>query len=220
MGKQELPHENKGTSSKGLRIVATILSYILHPVFMPLMMALVIYAITPMSFAQYEGGKLGLVLLQIGMATIFFPILVVLLLKGLGFVDSIFLRKQKERIVPLIAAMICYWWISHVFEELDAPLVLQVLLRGSYWGMIVLFICSIFFKISMHTMAAGAMLGVLIVLLIISPVSMTIPLFLGIIIAGLSGTARLLLGAHTQFEIWAGYVLGILVMLAAYWYLV
>ena len=68
-------------------------------------------------------------------------------------------------------------------------------------------------------MAEGGMLGILIVLLIMSPVQMAIPLFTGIVIAGLSGTSRLLLGAHTQFEIWTGYVLGILVMLVAYWYL-
>lgn len=69
-------------------------------------------------------------------------------------------------------------------------------------------------------MAAGGMLGMLIVLMIVTPVSMTVPLIAGILIAGASGTARMLLGAHTQFEIWVGYVLGILVMLAAYWYLV
>lgn len=210
----------KGTSSKFLRAIATFVSYVLHPVFMPLIMVYVIYLITPVSFVQYDKRDLVLVYIQIGMATIFFPLLVVLLLKGLGFISSIFMRNQKERIIPLLATMICYWWISHVFKNLDAPLILQVLLRGAYWGMIILFVCSIFFKISMHTMAAGGMLGVLIVLLMISPVRMTIPLFLGIAIAGISGTARLLLGAHTQFEIWAGYVLGILAMLAAYWYLV
>ena len=146
--------------------------------------------------------------------------LVVVLLKALGFVNSILLRNQKERIIPLLATMMCYWWVSHVFKNIEAPVNMQILMRGAYWSIIVLFVCSIFFKISMHTMAAGGMLGMLIVLTIMSPVQMTIPLFLGILIAGISGTARLLLGAHTQFEIWTGYILGILTMLAAYWYIV
>lgn len=209
---------NKGVESKPLRALATIVSYMLHPVFLPVLMTWVIYVITPMSFVQYE-GKLSLVFIQIALATIFFPLLVVGLLKALGFITSIFMRTQKERIIPLIATMMCYWWISHVFKNLDAPLVLQVLLRGSYWSIIVLFICSIFFKISMHTMAAGGMLGMLIVLMIVTPVSMALPFIAGLLIAGASGTARLLLGAHTQFEVWVGYILGVLVMLAAYWYL-
>lgn len=211
---------NKSTDSKVLRVLATITSYILHPVFMPVLMAWVIYQVSPMSFVQYDSRQLTMVFIQITLSTIFFPLLVVLLLKGLGFIDSIFMRTQKERIVPLLATMMCYWWISHVFKNLDAPLILQVLLRGAYWGIILLFVCSIFFKISMHTTAAGGMLGVLIVLMIISPISMTLPLFVGIVVAGVSGTARLLLGAHTQFEIWTGYIVGILAMLAAYWYLV
>lgn len=214
------PHINKGTSNKALRAFATIASYILHPVFLPIIMAWAIYTISPVTFAQYDRRALTMLFVQLALSTIFFPVLIVLLLKGLGFINSILLKTQKERIVPLLGTMMCYWWVSHVFKNVDAPLILQVLMRGSYWGIIVLFICSIFFKISMHTMAAGGMLGVLIVLLIMSPVSMTIPLFLGIIIAGISGTSRLLLGAHTQFEIWTGYIFGVLSMLAAYWYVV
>lgn len=213
------PQIVRGTDNKVLRAVATFFSYILHPVFFPILMTWVIYIISPVTFVKYDGKKLPMLFIQVGLATIFFPVLVVLLLKALGFIDSILLKTQKERIIPLIGTMMCYWWISHVFKNLDAPIILQVLLRGAYWSIIVLFVCSIFFKISMHTMAAGGMLGVLIVLAIISPVSMLVPLFAGIIVAGLSGTVRLLLGAHTQFEIWTGYILGILVMLAAYWYI-
>lgn len=220
MEQEEQQPINKGTSSKPLRQLSNVVSYVLHPIFMPLIMAFVIYTIAPMSFVQYEGKNLTLLFVQIGLSTIFFPLLVVLLLKGLGFINSVLMKTNKERIIPVLATMICYWWISHVFKNLDAPVELQILLRGSYWGMIALFVCSIFFKISMHTMAAGGMLGMLIVLLMLSPVSMTIPLFVGILIAGLSGTARLLLGAHTQFEVWTGYALGILVMLGAYWYVV
>lgn len=210
----------KGTQSKPLRILATIASYILHPVFLPIIMSWVIYTITPASFAQYDKKGLTMLFLQIAITTIAFPVLVVVLLKGLGFVKSILLRNQKERIIPLLATMMCYWWVSHVFKNIDAPTIMQILMRGAYWSIIVLFVCSIFFKISMHTMAAGGMVGMLIVLLLMSPVQMTIPLFIGIVIAGISGTARLLLGAHTQFEIWTGYILGTLTMLAAYWYIV
>jgi hypothetical protein len=220
MDTETQPHINtKGTDNKVLRSLATIASYLLHPVFLPIIMTWVIYTISPVSFVQYDSRALGMMFLQVAITTIFFPILVVFLLKGLGFISSILLRTQKERIVPLLATMMCYWWISHVFKNLEAPLIMQVLLRGAYWGLIVLFICSIFYKISMHTMAAGGMIGVLIVLLMIAPVSMTIPLFIGIVIAAISGTARLLLGAHTQFEIWTGYIFGIFSMLAAYWYL-
>ncbi|MCB9063784.1 MAG: hypothetical protein H6551_01420 [Chitinophagales bacterium] len=209
----------RGTENKMLRVLAKFVSYLLHPIFMPLILLGTLYYVSPISFVKYKGTDLQMVFARVALITVFFPLLVVLLLKGLGFIKSIFMRTQKERIIPLLWTMICYWWVSHVFKNTDAPLIMQVLFKGSYWGLIVLFVCSIFFKISMHTMAAGGMLGFLTVLIIMSPVDMTIPLIAAIVVAGFSGTARLLLGAHTQFEIWSGYVLGILVQLAAYWYL-
>ena len=40
---------------------------------------------------------------------------------------------------------------------------------------------------------------------------------LALIIAGLVCTARLLLGQHNNFEIYAGFITGILCQLIAYW---
>ena len=210
--------QQKGTDSNLLRLFANVVSYITHPIFMPSVMAYVLYLLSPISFVQYDDKALPMVFIQIIVGTVFFPLVVVLVARGLGFVQSVQMKTQKERIIPLIATMIFYWWVSHVFKSNDAPVILQVLLRGAYWAIIVLFICSIFFKISMHTMAAGGMLGILTRLMMMSPVEMSIPLFAGIFIAGLIGTARLLLGAHTVFEIVVGYILGYLVQFGAYWY--
>ncbi len=83
-----------------------------------------------------------------------------------------------------------------------------------------IFMVNIFVKVSMHTTAAGGMLGLVIVLMIISPVNMAVPLFIALLIAGLVGTARLLLGAHKRGDVWLGYLIGIIVQVAAYFYLV
>ena len=210
----------RGTQSKPVRVLATIASYILHPVFLPIIMSWVILTISPASFAQYDKKGLTMLFLQIAITTIAFPVLVVVLLKALGFVNSILLRNQKERIIPLLATMMCYWWVSHVFKNIEAPVNMQILMRGAYWSIIVLFVCSIFFKISMHTVAAGGVVGLIIVLMIISPVSMVVPLFTALFFAGVVGTARMILNAHYPLEIWLGYIVGIAAQVGAYYYLV
>lgn len=212
--------EQKGTQNPVLRTLAHIVSYVFHPVFMPLAMTFVLMKLSPNSFLGFDEKRLGLILVSIGGQTIFFPLFVVLLLKLLGFVDSFYLRTQKERIIPLIGTIIFYWWASRVAIGNNYPDLLQILLRGAYWAVIVLFMVNIFLKVSMHTMAAGGMLGILTVLLIMSSVQMVVPLFVAIIIAGAIGTARMLLGAHNAPQIFLGYVLGILVQLAAYMYVV
>jgi len=48
---------------------------------------------------------------------------------------------------------------------------------------------------------------------------MMIPMFAALILAGIIGTARMILGAHQRGDIWLGYIIGILVQLGAYVYM-
>ncbi len=194
------------TQPKALRVVAGIVSWICHPVFFPLVMAYVLYKLAPAGFEGVTPKQLGLWFISIGITAVFFPLFSIALMKPLGFMSS----------------MIFYFWISHVFNSLPGtpvPLILKVLFLGNLWGIIVLFMINIFTKISMHTAAAGGMIGSIIVLMMTSPVNMILPLFVAIAIAGVVGTARMILGAHQRGDIWLGYIVGILVQLGAYVYM-
>ena len=209
-----------GTSSKPLRILAQIISVLFHPVFMPVVMTLVLYKLDAVGFVAISPKQFNWWLISITITTLFFPLFTIFLLKQLRFIESIQLHTAKDRIIPLIAIMIYYFWINHVFGNIpDVPIVLHTLFLGCFWGIIAVFMITIFFKVSMHTASAGGMLGMLIVLLINNTVNMTVPLLAGIVIAGIIGTARLLLRAHSNSEIWLGYLIGILAQVGAYMYL-
>lgn len=205
--------------SKATQAVAHFISFVFHPVFMPTILAFAMYHFVRASFADIEPKQFGARLLMIFMTTAFFPILSVFIMKGLNLVENIHLYKRRDRLIPLIISMIFYYPTYYFLKAQGDPFVLQLLLLGSYWNIVALFLVNIFFKVSMHTTGAGGMLGMLIVLLIISPINLALPLFLGLFIAGFIGTARMLLRAHRQSEIWLGYVMGMAVQLAAYWYL-
>lgn len=213
----------KSRTSSALRIPAILISYIFHPVFMPAAMTVLLYKLTPHSFAgvnvlDFSKQPLPLIV-SIIISTAFFPLLSVLLMKGLGFVESIQLENPKDRIIPLIATMTFYFWIYNVMSNTNAPFLFQVLLLGSFWGVIAIFMINIFFKISMHTAAAGSAVGLMLVLMFLSPVNMILPFFAVLIVAGIIGTARLVLSAHQPAQIWLGYIVGFLVQIAAYFYL-
>lgn len=205
--------------SKPLRILATTASYVFHPLLMPTVMALVLYRLSPTSFAGLPAGNFGKMMLPIIINTLFFPVVATLLLKAAGFLENLHMPDAKDRIIPLMASMIFYFWAYNVFKNIDAPFILRVLLLGSFWGVIALFMINIFVKISMHTAAAGGMLGIMVILLFSSPVNMVLPFFLALIISGIIGTARLILKSHTPAEVWLGYIVGVLVQLGAFWYL-
>jgi len=205
---------------------ANIISYVFHPVFMPVLLCVVIWKLVPTFFAGITNQKLEFGLISLISTTIFFPLFTVALLKALGFIQSIQMRYYKDRVIPLIATMTFYFWAQQVFShsfkidtrELYWPVIIRILLLGSFWGIVLLFMGSIFFKISMHTTAAGGAIGIMIVLLYLSSVSMWAALLITILIGGIVGTARLILKEHTQAEIWMGYIIGLVVQLAAWLY--
>lgn len=212
--------EPAGTQSKPIRFLANVVSFVFHPVFMPTVLVLLLYVLAPSNFVGVDAKLFGKYLGIIVINTLAFPLITALLLKALGFLQSIYMHDPKDRIIPLLATMIFYFWAYNVFKNIESPFILRVMLLGNFWGVIMMFLVNIFYKVSMHTSAAGGFLGVMIVLLLTNPVNMMLPLFVSIIIAGLIGTARLLTGAHKPFEIWMGYILGIAVQVAAYIYLV
>ena len=219
--KQQVPPA-AAPQPRSLRIVASIISWVCHPVFFPLVMAVVLYKLSPASFDGVTPKQLGLLFLSIGLTAVFFPLFSIALMKPLGFIGSYLMPTARERTIPLMATMIFYFWISHVLNSMTGtavPLILKVLFLGNFWGIILVFLVNIFTKISMHTTAAGGMIGIILVLMITSPANMIMPLFIAILIGGTIGTARMILGAHQRGDIWLGYIVGILVQLGAYVYM-
>lgn len=201
------------------QIPAVIISYLLHPLFVPVLLVYAIYKLAPVNFAHVPEEIRWRWLAMVAINTLLLPLLCVLLLKALGFIESIRMHRLKDRVIPLIASMIFYFWAYQVAKGTDMPFILNVLLLGNFWGIILVFMVSIFYKVSMHTAASGSILGIVIVLMIINPINMQLPLFAALLIAGLTGTARLALNAHTPAEVWLGYAIGVAVQMGAYFYL-
>jgi hypothetical protein len=198
---------------------ASLLSVLLHPVFMPLACCCLLYYTLPESFAGIQAkvlsGWLGMIIIN----TVMFPILLMLLLKGLGFIKSLYLRDVKERVIPLIGTMVFYFWPYLVAKNVGAPEPVRILLLGNFWGIVVVFLITIFFKISMHTAGAGSLLGFVLVLCMLSG-SLPLPaLAVAFAAVTLIGWARYRLNAHSAKELWLGYAVGIVSQVGAYIYL-
>lgn len=214
------PPRPVGMGPAWLRFVASLISYIFHPVFMPLLLSVVLWRLLPAEFAPIPQKTLTFRFISLASTTIFFPLLTVALLKALGFLRSVHMRVSRDRIIPLIATMTFYFWAQQVFShQADTPKIINILLLGSFWGIILLFLGSIFFKVSMHTTAAGGAIGIMTVLMFLATVNMFPALLVTILIGGIVGSARLILREHTPPEIWMGYIIGFIVQLAAWGYL-
>lgn len=206
--------------SKGLKLPSRILSILFHPIFVTFGTAYLVYYLQKAEYVSIE-NKYPLWLGYLFINLVLFPLLATILMKLLGFVSSITMKEPKDRIIPLIATMIFYFWAYNVSKNItpEVPLFMRTFLLGTFWGVIMIFIINIFFKISMHTTAIGGTIGILLVMIFYSKVDILPLLVIGILIAGLIGTARLILKEHIPFELLLGYIVGMLVQIGAYVFL-
>ncbi len=197
---------------------AHLFSFIFHPLFIPVIAACFLAYLQPGYFTGISPHDKLLIVIRVGINTIFYPALTVLLLKALDFIKSIFLKTQRERIIPYIAANIFYFWMFLVFKnQPEVPVILTGFMFGIFLASSVALIANIYFKISMHALGVGALCGLMFII-IFSGYSYAIFLtvMLVFIITGLVSTSRLVVSDHRPFDIYSGIFISILCQLVAY----
>ena len=203
-----------------LRAIAKIISYVFHPLFIPTYIFFWLLMRFPYEFAGITPMGLFARKITVFWMTAFFPAFAVFLLWRLKFIESIQIKTQKERIVPYIISMFFYWWMWYLSRSpnfSDQPIVLKFLFLSMGLATVAGLIFNSFFKISMHAMGAGGALTLILLTAFIYQTYLGVDISLALIITGLVCTARLLLGQHNNFEIYAGFITGILCQLIAYW---
>ena len=201
-----------------LRIMAYIFSVVFHPLFIPVMATWFLAFFQPGYFTGIPTGDKKMILIRVAANTIFFPLLTVLLLKAVGFIKSIFLKTQRERIIPYVATNLFYFWMYLVFKNhVEIPLILTSFIFGIFLASSLALIANIYFKISMHALGVGALTG-LMLLIVFSGLSYAIflPAMVVFIITGLVCTSRLIVSDHTPFDIYSGLLIAIIAQLVAF----
>jgi len=215
-----LQQQNKNNISFPVVVkwLAHFFSFIFHPLFIPVIATWYLAYIQPGYFTGISPQEKNLIILRVGYITIFYPALTVLLLKGLGFIKSIFLKTQRERIAPYIATNFFYFWMFLVFRnQPEVPTILTSFIFGAFLASSVALISNIYFKISMHALGVGALCGLALINIFSG---FTYAVFLTpmiiVLITGLVSTSRLIVSDHKPFDIYSAIILSILCQMVAY----
>lgn len=140
-----------------------------------------------------------------------FPVITVLLLKALGFIESILLKTQKDRIIPYIASGTFFFWTQYVLREQPyVPRILVAFMFGVFISSSAALIANIYYKISMHGIGMGGLIGIFLVIMQQNTMLMTWPLMLAFLLTGLVCTSRMIISDHRPKEIYAGLLVGLL----------
>lgn len=209
---------DKGFYTKVGKLVAQVVSYFMHPLFVPCYVTFFLLFIHPYVFSGFDPllkiQRLGSVFVNMA----FIPGFAVFLMRRLNLVESMQLKTNRERIIPYAAAIIFYFWGWYVLSrQADSPAVFVDFLQGCFFGVSGAWIININSKISMHTTAMGGLVAFMILFTFQDEYATGLYLAISILIAGSVGMARLMVSDHSRLEINQGYIIGILAQLVAWW---
>jgi len=185
------------------------LSYVLHPLLMPfyavaLVMSLntyIAYSISP----QLQRIIITLVFVTTGLL----PILTALFLLQKGMIRSLEMNSIEERRIPFISTAVLYLICYYLLNKLPVPRMLGLMVLGATISIFLAWLLSFRWKISIHMIGIGGLTGMLFGVSQVLNAELIMIILATILIAGMLGTARLLLGAHSPSQVYTGFFLGL-----------
>ena len=184
-----------------------IISVILHPIFIPIATIYISLMLFP-SIGFAITRNLNFIYIILFFSTIFIPLISILFLIKINVVSSLEMNDYKERFFPLFITSASMFLGYYILEEI---LIFSVLLRHIMIGAIIIVftssIISKYWKISLHMLALGGLVGVLFSLNFLYSEIMNILIFF-ILISGLLGVARVKEKAHNNIQVYIGFLLG------------
>ena len=197
-----------------------LVSYVFHPLFIPSYIFYLLIRIFPFEFAGINQWELSMKTFSVFWMTAFFPGFAVFLLWRLKFIDNIYLRTQKERIIPFFISMFFYWWMYYLSRNFaDQPIVLKFFYFGIFISTSIGVVINNFIKISLHGMAMGGALTAIIFFSLYYNTPMSLIIIAAVLLTGIVSTARLLVSNHSTLEIYTGLIVGAICQIAAYYFI-
>lgn len=193
------------------------ISYIFHPLLMPLFGVVFYFQITR---RDYQDEVIWAKLVALFILTVLLPIVLYFLLKTLGKVQSVHLKTPAERIIPL--ALNCVVTLIVIKRIIPPTQVLELyyFFIGILISSLSCLILALFkFKASIHMIAVSGVFMFFIALSIHFSININGSIALMCLALGAVATSRLHLRAHTPKELIIGAVVGLFpqLILIPYW---
>lgn len=212
-----------------LRFGAYVLSVISHPLLMLMYGLLVLMVMNPYLFPSNDALQLGLVL-RVFLYGVMFPTFSILLMLGIGLIQSIHMPNKTDRIGPLIVTCVVYLWLYlNIRTHSAVPIPFAVFVLGGLLSLFLAFFINNFSKISLHGVGMGGFLLFFLSSLVSEGteyLNMTIGdlhlsvhsiLFLCFLLSfiGMALSSRIYLKAHNNEDVIGGFLVGIIGQLLA-----
>ena len=194
-----------------MRTTARLLSYIFHPLLFTTYLVAFLGFFLP-RFLLIPSAALLKFAGFVAIITFVFPAANLFMLKMFGSISSLEMEKREDRVLPFVMIAIFYAVVCGMFfYKVSGNVNFNKIMLIASVLTTVAAVATFFFKVSVHSLAMGGALGIVLLLNKVSQGELLIPSAALMVVAGLVMSARLYLQAHTMREVGYGAALGFLV---------
>lgn len=196
-------------ADKTMLRVAKVTSALFTPFSIPFLSFLVLFLfsylrIMPMA---YKLIVLGIVYCF----TILTPVVTIFLFRKINGFDIQELTERKKRYVPILLTIISYVFCLLMMRKLNIPWYMTGIILTALIVSVICMVVNLKWKLSEHMAGMGGVIGGLVSFSALFGYNPVAWLCVFILIAGVLGSARILLGHHTLGEVLGGFTVGLLV---------
>ncbi len=193
---------------KTLIRIARMVSALFTPFSIPFLAFLVLFLFSYLSIMpiQYKLIVLGIVYCF----TIMIPVLTIFIFKKINGFSAQELGERKKRYMPFFLTIISYVFCLLMMNRLNIPWYMSGIILSALIVMMICIIVNLKWKLSEHMAGAGAVIGGLVAFSALFGYNPVWWLCLFILVAGMLGTARIILGHHTLGEVMGGFAVGLI----------
>jgi hypothetical protein len=186
---------------------AKIISIVFHPLMMPVYgMAIIFSAPTLLGYLPFNVKKLLLLIMLVN--NVLLPLSFLPFLIHRNIITSWAIIERRERNIPLIITGILYCVTSFIIFRLPIPLFLKSFIFSTAVLSLMVTIINFWWKISLHSVGAGALIGLVLMLSLKMLAPLDLYLISAIIAGGLILSSRLKLNIHNPQQVWIGLFAG------------
>jgi membrane-associated phospholipid phosphatase len=187
---------------------ARIISTVLHPLVMPMLTLVLLFAFDP--YLRTMPGVFVYLLLVVVVNTAA-PAISLFVLYRKGFLSDLEIAKRSERTLPFLIVL-AYFVLTYVLLVTGETLYIPAVYLSTWVGLIASIALALLitkrFKISMHMLGQGGLLGTVMAVQNVHFESNFELNAILVLLAGAVGWARIRLGVHRHVEVYSGYLLG------------
>ena len=194
-------------ADKTMLRVARITSLVFTPYSIPFLAFLVLFLFSYLRIMPilYKGIVLGIVYCF----TILTPTITIFLFRKINGFARQELSERKKRYVPILLTIISYVFCLLMMRKLNIPWYMTGIIFVSLVISIICILVNLKWKLSEHMAGMGGIIGGLVSFSALFSYNPVVWLCLFILIAGILGSARIVLGHHTLGEVLSGFVVGL-----------